>query len=82
MTVKPSKRSAKDDAKDARDHPLPVSPVGSPSHDEALLDEALSESFPASDPISPSTRERDAPPPRRDVPPPKRDDDSSGAKDR
>ncbi len=30
--------------------------VGSPGHDQWLLDEALAETFPASDPISPSTR--------------------------
>jgi hypothetical protein len=29
--------------------------VGSPLHDEWLLDEALAETFPASDPISPTT---------------------------
>jgi len=33
---------------------IPRSEVGSPGHDEWLLDEALLETFPASDPISPS----------------------------
>jgi hypothetical protein len=33
---------------------IPRSQVGSPGHDEWLLDEALLETFPASDPISPS----------------------------
>jgi hypothetical protein len=33
--------------------------VDSPSHDQWLLDEALDETFPASDPISPSIGARD-----------------------
>jgi hypothetical protein len=33
--------------------------IASPSHDQWLLDEALSETFPASDPISPATEKRD-----------------------
>ena len=32
----------------------PESPVGAPQHDEWLLDEALDESFPASDPPEPA----------------------------
>ncbi|MDQ6638199.1 MAG: hypothetical protein M3Z15_00845 [Pseudomonadota bacterium] len=32
--------------------------IASPSHDQWLLDEALAETFPASDPISPSTEKR------------------------
>ena len=32
------------------------------AHDEALLDEALKETFPASDPISPSATHSDPPP--------------------
>ena len=31
-------------------------PVGAPEHDQWLLDEALAETFPASDPISPSVK--------------------------
>lgn len=34
----------------------PGEPLESPSHDQWLLDEALAETFPASDPISPSTK--------------------------
>ena len=39
--------------------PLPVAgaEVASPAHDEWLLDEALMETFPASDPIHPATNE-------------------------
>ena len=33
-----------------------ASDTGSPAHDEWLLDEALTETFPASDPIRPATR--------------------------
>ena len=33
----------------------PGQELSSPSHDQWLLDEALAETFPASDPISPST---------------------------
>ncbi len=34
--------------------PLKVPPVNAPEHDERLLDQAIAESFPASDPISPA----------------------------
>jgi len=34
--------------------PLKIPPVNSPEHDERLLDQAIAESFPASDPISPA----------------------------
>ena len=36
----------------------PGQEITSPSHDEWLLDEALAETFPASDPISPSIATR------------------------
>jgi hypothetical protein len=35
-----------------------IPPVESPRHDEALLDQALEETFPASDPISPAHQAR------------------------
>jgi hypothetical protein len=38
----------------------PAAPVEAPAHLEALIDQALHETFPASDPISPSIRESDA----------------------
>jgi len=49
--------------------PAPTSPPPVPSDDE-LLDEALDETFPASDPIEPPRREKLAPahPPGSDVP--------------
>ncbi|MEP6607774.1 MAG: hypothetical protein ABJA83_03755 [Burkholderiaceae bacterium] len=34
--------------------PLRIPPVNTPEHDERLLDQAIAESFPASDPISPA----------------------------
>lgn len=40
------------------------------AHDEALLDEALKETFPASDPISPSATNDPAPAPTSPPPPP------------
>ena len=36
------------------DRPLRIPPVESPRHDDALLDQAVAETFPASDPISPA----------------------------
>jgi hypothetical protein len=33
--------------------PKPVPPVGKPGHEDAMLDEAGDESFPASDPAAP-----------------------------
>jgi hypothetical protein len=35
-----------------------IPPVGSPRHEDALLDQALLETFPASDPISPALEAR------------------------
>ena len=35
-----------------------IPPVGSPRHEDALLDQALLETFPASDPISPAVEAR------------------------
>jgi hypothetical protein len=40
--------------------PIPGAEPASPRHDEWLLDEALDETFPASDPISPATPRRPA----------------------
>lgn len=34
--------------------PLKIPPVNAPEHEERLLDQAIAESFPASDPISPA----------------------------
>lgn len=39
---------------DAFDRPLRIPPVESSRHDDALLDQAVAETFPASDPISPA----------------------------
>ena len=38
----------------APQEPFPPEDTHSPAHDDWLLDEALAETFPASDPISPS----------------------------
>jgi hypothetical protein len=43
---------------DPNDPPVKIPPVASPRHDEALLDQAVAETFPASDPISPAVAER------------------------
>lgn len=45
-------------AVDPSDQPLSIPPVASPRHDEALLDQAVAETFPASDPISPAVAAR------------------------
>lgn len=37
-----------------QDHPGPVAIPGAPGHDEWILDEAIEETFPASDPVSPN----------------------------
>ena len=34
--------------------PKPMTPPGAPGHEEAMLDEAVDESFPASDPPAPA----------------------------
>jgi hypothetical protein len=39
-----------------------VPPSGTPRHEEALIDQALLETFPASDPISPAVEARDVAP--------------------
>jgi hypothetical protein len=46
---------------DAADHVMKIPPVESPRHEEALLDQAVAESFPASDPISPAMPSRPEP---------------------
>jgi hypothetical protein len=46
---------------DPADQPVKIPPVASPRHDEALLDQAVAETFPASDPISPAVAERSEP---------------------
>lgn len=43
---------------DPTDRVMKIPPVDSPRHEEALLDQAVAESFPASDPISPAVIER------------------------
>lgn len=43
---------------DAADQVMKIPPVKSPRHEEALLDQAVAESFPASDPISPAMPSR------------------------
>lgn len=42
---------------DPVDKPLPVPPRSNPRYDEALLDEAVAETLPASDPIAPATND-------------------------
>lgn len=43
---------------DSADRALKIPPVESPRHEEALLDQAVAETFPASDPISPAVEAR------------------------
>lgn len=43
---------------DATDRVVKIPPVDSPRHEEALLDQAVAESFPASDPIAPAVQAR------------------------
>ena len=43
---------------DPADPQIKIPPVESPRHDEALLDQAVAETFPASDPISPAFAEK------------------------
>jgi len=43
---------------DAVDRGLKIPPTDSPRHEEALLDQAVAETFPASDPISPAVAAR------------------------
>ena len=43
---------------DPTDRVMKIPPVDSPRHEEALLDQAVAESFPASDPISPAVAAR------------------------
>jgi hypothetical protein len=43
---------------DAVDGVVKIPPMDSPRHEEALLDQAVAESFPASDPISPAVAAR------------------------
>ena len=43
---------------DPTDRVMKIPPIDSPRHEEALLDQAVAESFPASDPISPAVLER------------------------
>jgi hypothetical protein len=45
-------------ANDPTDRVMKIPPVESPRHEEALLDQAVAETFPASDPISPAVAER------------------------
>ncbi|HET9025542.1 MAG TPA: hypothetical protein VFN64_13285 [Burkholderiaceae bacterium] len=42
-------------AADPTDRVMKIPPVESPRHEEALLDQAVAETFPASDPISPAS---------------------------
>lgn len=59
-------------------HPGETAHTGEPSAapaDERDLDEALKETFPASDPISPSAADRSAPLPPAAPPSPPRDDE-------
>jgi hypothetical protein len=48
-------------ALDPNDPPVNIPPVASPRHDEALLDQAVADTFPASDPISPAVAQRQEP---------------------
>jgi hypothetical protein len=43
---------------DPTDRVIKIPPVESPRHDEALLDQAVAETFPASDPIAPAVAAR------------------------
>ena len=43
---------------DPTDRVMKIPPVDSPRHEEALLDQAVAETFPASDPISPAVAAR------------------------
>ncbi len=43
---------------DPTDRVMKIPPVEHPHHEEALLDQAVAETFPASDPISPAVMER------------------------
>jgi hypothetical protein len=43
---------------DPSDRVMRIPPVGAPHREEALLDQAVAETFPASDPISPAVAER------------------------
>lgn len=43
---------------DPTDKVMKIPPVASPRHDEALLDQSVAETFPASDPISPAVAAR------------------------
>lgn len=45
-------------AADPTDRVMKIPPVDSPRHEDALLDQAVAETFPASDPISPAVAER------------------------
>lgn len=45
-------------AADPADQPVKIPPVESPRHEEALLDQAVAETFPASDPISPAVADQ------------------------
>lgn len=54
---------------DSANKPDPVIPASSEDHEEALLDEAIMESFPASDPVSPKVA-KDADAPGVDAPSP------------
>ncbi len=45
-------------AADPTDRVMKIPPVESPHHEEALLDQAVAETFPASDPISPAVAQR------------------------
>lgn len=42
-------------AADPTDRVMKIPPIESPHHEEALLDQAVAETFPASDPISPAS---------------------------
>jgi hypothetical protein len=43
---------------DPADAQVKIPPVESPRHDEALIDQAVAETFPASDPISPAVADQ------------------------
>ena len=60
-------------AADPTDRVMKIPPVASPRHEEALLDQAVAETFPASDPISPAMPSRLEPGDAR------REDDSANA---
>lgn len=45
-------------AADPTDRVMRIPPMDSPRHEEALLDQAVAETFPASDPISPAVAQR------------------------